>query len=130
MTSRPADNLQTLRILVVEDQILLADLAQDMLMDAGASDVLIASGVKDALAALTNGQSIHAAVIDLNLGDHFGDSLADTLLSQKVPFIFVTGYGRDALLGEHLKHVPLLPKPYTAEMLIEALSSAIAGSRA
>jgi len=124
-----AEHLRELRILVVEDQFLLADLAQDMLMDAGAREVVICANARDAMTALNGGGRIEAAMIDLNLGDHTGDTIADTLIAQQVPFIFATGYGTCAALADHLQHVPLLSKPYTAEMLVETLGHAIARAR-
>lgn len=114
-------------ILIVEDQILVADLAQDFLMDAGAGRVLIASDLQQALAQMQGSSQIDAAVVDIQLGGQSGYQLADVLLQRRVPFIFATGYSVTAI-PDSWRHIATLGKPYTAGMLLDSLGAAIAAA--
>lgn len=125
----PADAIRGLTILVVEDQFLLADLATDFLTEAGAQTVLVAKDVPDALAVLGTSDGLGAAVIDINLGGQTGYQLAETLRAKGIPFVFATGYGRNAALPEGLRDVPVVSKPYTLDILAEALGSAVIRAR-
>lgn len=124
----PADHNEALRgrrILVVEDQFLLADLAQDILTEAGAAAVLIAANTSDALTMLDRQPPIDVAAIDVNLGGSSGFDLAEALVARGVPFIFVTGYGQTLSVPQALRQVPLLAKPYLPEALVAALAAVI-----
>jgi len=119
-------------ILVVEDQALLADLAQDILLDAGAGSVMVALNIAQALKHLDGPQLPDIAMIDLNLNDEgggnpvFGSQLAEDLIRRGIPFIFATGYGLSAAMPESLRGIPVLPKPYTSDMLVDLLRQTLA----
>jgi DNA-binding response OmpR family regulator len=98
------------RILVVEDEALVAMLVEDALIDAGFAVIGPARSVSQAL-ELLKAEPLDAAVLDLNLGGENSVSVADALAARGIPFLVATGYGA-AGLPAHLKHIPVLPKPY------------------
>jgi len=120
--------LKDKRILVVEDESLVAMLVEEGLLDAGAKVVGPAASVEEALrliewVALDGG--LNAAVLDLDLNGKAVSPVADRLASLGVPFLFATGYGEGCDTGGHA--VPILHKPYAPDLLIttlEALASA------
>jgi DNA-binding response OmpR family regulator len=98
------------RILVVEDEALVAMLVEDALVDAGFAVLGPARSVAQALEML-RAETPDAAVLDLNLGGENSLSVADALAARGIPFLVATGYGA-AGLPAHLRHIPVLPKPY------------------
>lgn len=108
------------RILIVEDEPIVALLLEDMLTELGACAVGPAADVAGALAIL-EAQAVDAAVLDVNLGHERSDLVVDRLVERGTPFIFATGYGREHL-APHVARV--LVKPYRLEQLEEALSAA------
>jgi len=111
--------LNGMRILVVEDEMLVSMLLEDMLADFGCSVVGPAPTIADAM-PLATGAGIDAAVLDLNLG---GDSIypvADVLKARGVPFVFASGYGESGLSDAH-RGAPMLQKPYRQADLERAL---------
>lgn len=111
------------RVLVVEDEPLIAMLLEDMLLDMGASVAGVADTVAAALeqVAAADG-SLDAAVLDMNLRGRPVDPVADLLAERGVPFVFASGYGADAASGRH-SAVPVLAKPFRREALEVALRS-------
>ena len=103
--------LSGLRVLVVEDDALIAMLLEDLLDEFGCQVVGPAATIGEAL-NLIEAATIDVALLDLNLGH--GQTtyhLADVLGSQGVPFAFVTGL--DALsLQNPYETSPTLQKPF------------------
>jgi CheY-like chemotaxis protein len=112
------------RILVVEDEALLAMDLEQMLTDLGCEVVINRGGVKGALRRVQEAR-FDAAVLDLNLGGERADPIADALAAHRIPFVFATGYDGDRLAPQHAKR-PCLVKPYRNEDLANALLSALA----
>jgi CheY-like chemotaxis protein len=108
------------RVLVVEDEALVAMLVEDALLDAGASVIGPAATVAEALALLER-ETPEAAVLDLNLAGETSTPVADALAARGVPFVVATGYGADGLPPGHAA-VPVLAKPYDPDDLTAALS--------
>jgi DNA-binding response OmpR family regulator len=115
--------LEGIRVLVVEDEYLVAALIEDMLGSAGC----VVSGpiprVAEALDAVDHG-TYDAAVLDVNLGGDRIDPVADALSRRNVPFAFVTGYGTGALPGRYADR-PRICKPFRMADLLRALSSLV-----
>ena len=107
------------RVLVVEDELLVAALLQDMLTDLGCAVVGPAARVAEAL-ALIDGEAIDAAVLDVNLNRELSYPVADALVARHIPFLFSTGYGVDRIPGEYASH-RILQKPYHGSELGRAL---------
>jgi len=99
------------RIMVVEDEALVAMLVEDALVDAGFDVVGPVATVQEALTLLDQGAQPEAAVLDLNLAGETSTPIADALAERGVPFVVATGYGAAGLPSEH-KDVPVLAKPY------------------
>lgn len=107
------------RILVVEDEALIAMLVEDALLDAGAHVLGPAATVEEALALFQSGDP-EAAVLDINLAGQVSTPVADALADHGVPFVVATGYGAAGLPERH-RSVPVLAKPYDPQELVEAL---------
>lgn len=118
-------SLDGIRVLIVEDEILVAMLLEDMLVQLGCVTVATVGRIDaahDAIAA----HPIDVAILDLNLHGHKTTPLADALADRSVPFIFATGYGaRD--IDPHHRHRPVLSKPFLEDDLAAALARALAG---
>src|SRR6185295_15398151 len=85
-------SLAGLRVLVVEDEMMVSMLIEDMLSDLGCTVVGPASRLDEAL-ELAKADGIDCAVLDVNLGGQPIFPLADLLRQMGRPFAFATGYG-------------------------------------
>jgi CheY-like chemotaxis protein len=124
MVAGPADPLHGIRILVIEDEFLITLLVEDMLRKAGILDVVTAVSFEQAHELLTHEDRVDAVVIDLKLHEQAdaGIVLAEVAAKRDIPFVFATAYERNNLaLPAHLRHAPLLNKPYRPPALIGAL---------
>ena len=111
--------LTGMRVLVVEDEALIAVLVEDMLTDLGATVVGPAGSVAQGL-DLAERETIDAAVLDVNLRSETIEPIVDKLNALKVPFLFATGYGETGF--SKAAGAPVIEKPYTRETLANALS--------
>ncbi|MGA7259616.1 MAG: response regulator [Stellaceae bacterium] len=116
--------LEGLRVLVVEDEYLVATLIEDMLTSAGCVVLGPIPRLAEALDAAHRG-TFDAAVLDVNLAGDRIDPVADLLSRRNVPFVFVTGYTKGALPGVHAER-PRLCKPFKMADLLDKLSSVVA----
>jgi len=107
------------RILVVEDEMLLAMMVQDLILELGGEVVGPAASVGDAL-SLIRGQKVDGAVLDVNLGRETVYPVAHALNLAEVPFVFVTGYDPASLEEPHRGHATI-QKPFSTEDFGEAL---------
>jgi CheY-like chemotaxis protein len=116
--------LEGLRVLVVEDEFLVATLIEDMLTSAGC----VVSGpiprLAEALDAV-HGGTFDAAVLDVNLAGDRIDPVADVLSRRNVPFVFVTGYTTGGLPAVHAER-PRLCKPFKMADLLDMVASVVA----
>ena len=103
------------RVLVVEDEALVAMMIQECLAEFGYQVVGPISTAIEAAAKAKDGQ-FEAAVLDINLGDGAVYPIADILAARGVPFVFVTGYEADSVDGR-FREIPILQKPIEREML-------------
>jgi len=102
--------LEGLRVLVVEDEMMVSMLIEDMLAELGCEVVGPASRLEDAT-ELAKKAEPDCAVLDVNLGGQPIFPLADLLRERGVPFAFATGYG-DAGLRDVDRGTPVLQKPF------------------
>jgi CheY-like chemotaxis protein len=110
-------------ILVIEDVTVIAMEIANLLRDAGCEVVGPVGTLPDALAAVDR-DSFDAAVIDVNLHGEKAFPIMETLESAAVPFVIVTGYGRDQL-PRRFRHHSLVAKPFTQGELLEGLGAAL-----
>lgn len=108
------------RVLVVEDETLVAMLVEDTLADAGVQVLGPVATVAEALAMLEQ-ERPDLAVLDLNLAGETSEPIADALIRMEVPFVVASGYGA-AGLPQRLAGIPVLAKPYAPEDLTAALA--------
>jgi DNA-binding response OmpR family regulator len=117
------------RVLVVEDEALVAMMVEDELLAAGAEvsvAATLAAALRLAEAAAQEGGP-DAAVLDIDLGGESVLPLADALAGRGVPFLFATGYGEDCGRGRH-GAAPMLHKPFEPQDLVTALAALLAAS--
>ncbi len=117
MTERAA--LTGKRILVVEDEAIVAMLIEDILADHGAAVVGPAARIERAM-ELAEGEAIDAAVLDVNLAGATTAPVAERLRARGIPFAFATGYGASGLPAG-FEGSPLLQKPFQERDLTETL---------
>lgn len=112
------------RVLVVEDEYLIAIELKRWLQDAGVEVIRLVPSVEQTL-DLVEDHCLDAAVLDINLGD--GDTtypIADRLDVLRVPYLFATGEVHRARAGGY-SNPPLLEKPYSKADLLRVLSGMI-----
>jgi CheY-like chemotaxis protein len=112
------------KVLVVEDEMMIAMLIEDMLEEFGCKLIGPATSVPHAL-DLIGQERVEIAVLDLNLDGQDTYAIADALQCKNVPFIFATGYGSAGLRKEYGNR-PVLQKPFQARDLEIALTEALA----
>jgi CheY-like chemotaxis protein len=98
------------RILIVEDEFLIAFELVHRVEDHGGSAVGPVGRVEQALQIAT-AQRLDGALLDINLGGQAAYAVADALIKRKIPVILVTGYSGDQL-PERFRGIPKLPKPF------------------
>ena len=106
-----AGTMNGLRVLIVEDEFLLAMSLEDDLVSAGCSPVGPFSNLASAIEA-TRREEFDLAILDVNLNGEPIYPLADELLSRRKPFVLVTGYGA-ASLPERFRTCRGCPSPTT-----------------
>jgi DNA-binding response OmpR family regulator len=118
--------LRDARVLVVEDEVLIAMLINDVLSDAGATAVGPAASVSDALRLIEaeRDTGIDAAVLDLNLMGKSSMGVADRLAALGIPVVFATGSDNSAIAQRH-RTIPILSKPFNCDALIAAVATAL-----
>lgn len=120
----PEQVVQGKTVLLVEDSLIIALDAEDILKRLGALHVMTAGTVEGALEAIeSSGPAL--AMLDINLGDQTSYAVADRLRDLGIPFLFATGYGEQAQLPTSHKARTVLQKPYTLENVERALPELI-----
>src|SRR5476649_920932 len=108
------------RVLLVEDEMIVAWLLTEMLADLGFTVVGPAVSVNQAL-AMIDAEAIDMAVLDVNLNGQMSYPIADALAARGVPFVFSTGYDRDRLPDDY-RNFPVLQKPFRRSELLDTLA--------
>ncbi|MEO6093008.1 MAG: response regulator [Novosphingobium sp.] len=112
------------RVLVVEDEYLLAtDLAHALEKEA-AEVIGPVPSVAQAMALIADGTDIHLGLLDINLGGELVYPVADALAALGVPFLFVTGYDARAI-PPRFQNVPRLEKPVQVAAVMRAVALSI-----
>jgi len=112
------------RVLIVEDDSIIAMTAEDMLDEIGCKTAAIAANVREAIARIGD-TSFDIALLDLNLKEEDSLPVAQRLREAGKPFIFATGY--DGLPpNSGFNDAPVISKPYRLEQLAAILGRALA----
>jgi CheY-like chemotaxis protein len=110
------------RILVVEDDFIVAQALSGLLTEAGATIVGPFGWVDEALTFVREHHDrFDSAVLDVDLHGEKSYPVADALRNLNVRFVFTTGYGADALDAEY-RECPRCEKPFGPQMLFRALT--------
>lgn len=116
---------EDLRVLLVEDEMLVCMDIQDMLEEFGYRVVGPAAQVNQAL-ELIEQEPIDLAVLDVNLGRETSYPIAERLSVRGIPFLFSTGYGE---VDPAYRDRPRVQKPFSKQQLFEALRELNRSSR-
>ena len=110
------------RILIVEDELLVAMIAEEFLIERG-WEIAATVGWLDEALALAGSIAIDAALIDVNLNGRASFPIAEVLEERGVAMVFATGYGA-AGVPERWRGRPILQKPFQGDQLQRALDLA------
>ena len=108
-----------MRVLVIEDEIMIAMMIQDMLDDLGMEVVGPAFDAPTAF-RLASADDLDFALLDVNLAGETSFSAADVLQRRAIPFAFLTGYGPAGVRADLRSH-PILGKPLDPDALKRVL---------
>lgn len=109
------------RVLIVEDEYLVASYLEDAFREQGASVLGPVGTMDDALVLLESGEPVDVAVLDVNLGGEPVFPLADRLIDRDVPFVFTSGYDASAF-PERYRSMPMCLKPVDAASVTQAVA--------
>lgn len=112
------------KILLVEDEYVIAEEMAGFLRDAGAVVLGPARNPASGLAILAAERRADAAVLDVNLGDDPVWPLVDTLLAARIPLMLATGYD-SGVIPPAYAHLPRCQKPVPARLLLLTLARQI-----
>lgn len=112
------------RVLVVEDESLVAMLLETILEDMGCTPVGPVATVEEGLTMAADKGSLDAALLDVNVAGREVFPIAEALKARGVPFVFSTGYGEGGLPDAWRGH-PTVQKPFTEAAIREALMKAM-----
>ena len=120
--------LEGLKVLVVEDNLLLAEVTKILLEETGCQVVGPAGWLQRGL-ELARAETLDGAVLDINLHGEMSFAIAEALSARGVPFVFVTGYEDRSIVPMAYRSAPRLDKPVADERLIEVIAAALAAKR-
>lgn len=110
----------SLRVLVVEDQPLIALDLEDLLISRGYGVLGPEATVAGALKNLER-QTPHAAIVDLDLGGETSFAVGEALLARGIPFVFATGSRGSDGVPAALASVPFILKPFDVDQIFAFL---------
>ena len=110
---------RALRVLVVEDEMMVAMLMEDMLQELGHVTVGPAARLEAGM-DLAGAETLDLGILDVNLGSAKSFPIAALLTSRGIPVIFATGYGRGGLDSRYT-HFPVIAKPFAITDLRRAI---------
>jgi CheY-like chemotaxis protein len=112
--------LDSLRILVVEDELIIALNLEDMLASFGCEVVGPFAHISEAEQAARS-ERLDGALLDVNVRGRLVYPVAEILLARKVPVLFCSGYSDTSIMPERFARVPQMSKPYAESSLREAM---------
>lgn len=114
-----ASALCGLRVLLVEDELLVAVMVEDLLLDEGCIVVGPFARLREAIEAAGN-EALDLAVLDVNVAGEKSYPVAEMLALRRIPFLFVSGYGQAAIPADRPGWCAC-PKPFRSGELVEML---------
>jgi len=113
-----------LKVLIIEDESIVAMMIEDLIVDMGHEVVGTAGRLEQAL-SLAQETAVDFAIVDVNLNGEHTYPVAEALKTRGVPFVFATGYGASGLKDEW-KGSAVLQKPFQPEELARAIGAVAA----
>ena len=113
------------RVLIVEDEALIAGLIESILSAAGWSVVGPVATLERALEAIERGR-LDAAVLDVRVNGHDTYAVADVLMRRGISFIFVSGFTRKQMPPGY-RDCAYIAKPFTPDSILARLEEAVGG---
>jgi CheY-like chemotaxis protein len=111
------------RILLVEDEPMIAFALEDMVIDLGFEVVGPAFRLAEAL-DLAGREQFEVAVLDVNLNEERSFKVADLLYARGIPFLFATGYAEGGVGWDG--EAVVIAKPYSRDQLARAIAGLLA----
>ncbi|MCW5687387.1 MAG: GAF domain-containing protein [Pseudolabrys sp.] len=121
--AKPAKETKSMfsgNVLVLEDNLVIAMDAEQIMSRLGAKRIELAGSVTEAMNVIAK-HKIDFALLDINLGAENSIPVAMRLRELNVPFAFATGYGEGAPLPPELKDAPIVQKPYMPETIVTVM---------
>ena len=113
--------LNGLRVLVVEDSLLVAETIAETLASFGCEVVGPVARLGRAL-PVAREEPLDGAVLDVNLAGELSFPLAEILKARGIPFIFLTGYGDVPNMPAAFRHFPMVAKPFDSGALVDLIA--------
>jgi|SRR5436190_250951 len=120
---QPCGALAGRKILVVEDNYLIAEHVRSVLAEEGCDVLGPAARVAQALDLTRKAEAIDAAVLDINLGDHLCFPVAAALAARSIRFVFLSGYDDRSMIPAEFAASPTLPKPLDEGRLVAVVAA-------
>lgn len=122
-TQPPFDDapLAGMNLLVVEDEFLVTLDIERVLEGAGATEIVSAGRVADALQALDDRRDFDLALVDLKLERDSALPVIERLTALEIPFVFLTG-SPDTEETRSFPGTPVVAKPFDDATLMAALA--------
>jgi CheY-like chemotaxis protein len=112
--------------MIVEDEALVAMILEEQLEDLGVTVAATCASVPEAMRAIDD-RTPQAAILDVNLRGQLVYPVADRLIDRGIPFVFVTGYGRESI-DRRYAFVRVLEKPVERQALENLFAEATVAS--
>jgi CheY-like chemotaxis protein len=114
------------RVLIVEDELLVALLIEDLLIELGCQTLGPCGSVALALDAARS-ERFDLAVLDVNLAGEMVYPVAEVLAQRQIPFLFLSGYGDGAIPADRTEW-RVCAKPFKSAELANMMSAALEAS--
>ena len=115
------------RVLIVEDEAMIAGLIESILSAAGWSVVGPVATLERALETIDRGR-LDAAVLDVRVNGHDAYAVADVLMGRRIPFVFVSGFTRKQMPPGY-QDCAYIAKPFTPDAILARLEEVVGGGK-
>jgi CheY-like chemotaxis protein len=122
--SRPTARLDGVRILVVDDEFMIALDIEATLLEAGADVVALCMTLSEALSVAAL-EKVSIATLDIRLGRDTSEAVAALLAERGIPFVFYSGQSLPNEMRERWPRSLLVAKPAEPRQLVDALAAAL-----
>ena len=122
--SRPTARLDGVRILVVDDEFMIALDIEATLLEAGADVVALCMTLSEALSVAAL-EKVAIATLDIRLGRDTSEAVAALLAERGIPFVFYSGQSLPNEMRERWPRSLLVAKPAEPRQLVDALAAAL-----